>query len=166
MSRLVALAALAASLALAPRPILAGIADSPLPELLPGAKTLHLYSVPGVISQTGLGTFFSWTSTAASAVQVGVEVFGAAGGAAINDPIASSLSVGPGATVTFGTQSAFGISIDSHLGPGPVSKGSARILATSKSLICTAFMADGANVPPASGWPLTIIAKTKQKAAN
>jgi hypothetical protein len=166
MSHLVALAALVAALALAPRPILAGIVDSPLPELLPGAKTVHQYSVPGVISQTGLGTFFSCTSTAASPIQVGVEVFGAAGGGPSNDPVASSLSVGPGATVTFGTQSASGISISSNLGPGPVSKGSARILATSKSLICTAFVADVTTAPVASLAHLTIIAKTKQKAAN
>ena len=37
----------------------AGIADSPLPVLTAGATTLHLYSVPGVISGTGLETYFS-----------------------------------------------------------------------------------------------------------
>lgn len=110
--------------------------DTPLPALLPGATTQHLYSVPGVINGGGLGTFFSCTSTA------------------------------PGATVTFGTSAAAGISIDSGLAAGPVSKGSARILATSKSLICTAFVADTFGAPTASGWQLTIIAKTKQKAAN
>jgi len=35
----------------------AGIADSPLPVLMAGATTLHLYSVPGVISGGGLATF-------------------------------------------------------------------------------------------------------------
>jgi hypothetical protein len=43
---------------------------------------------------------------------------------------------------------------------------SARILATSKKLVCTAFVADACANPPAFGWQLTIIAKTKQKAAN
>jgi hypothetical protein len=45
-------------------------------------------------------------------------------------------------------------------------KGSARILSTSKSLICTAFIADATNNTPAVAWHLTIVAKTKQKAAN
>jgi len=47
-----------------------------------------------------------------------------------------------------------------------MSKGSARILSTSKKLVCTAFVADDGNAPPTSSWELTIIAKTKHKAAN
>lgn len=99
-------------------------------------------------------------------MQVGVELFSPAGGAAVNDPVASSLSVAPGATVMFGTATAVGISISSDLAGGPGSKGSARILATSKKLACTAFIADRLNAPPTSMTYLTIIAKTKQKAAN
>jgi hypothetical protein len=145
-------------------PAFAGIADSPLPELLPGAKTVHLYSVPGVISGGGLATYFSCTSTDTATMQVGVELFGGAGGGPVNDPVATSLSVGPGATVTFGTGAAVGISIGSSLG---TSFGrSARILATSKKLMCTAFVADAFNAPPTTSWQLTIIAKLKQKAAN
>lgn len=148
-------------------PAFAGIADSPLPVLLVGQKTYHLYSVPGTIpGNGGLGTFFSCTSTDTTTMQVGVELFGPAGGAAVNDPVASSLSVAPGATVMFGTATAVGISISSDLAGGPGSKGSARILATSKKLACTAFIADRLNAPPTSMTYLTIIAKTKQKAAN
>ena len=66
---LLALALLAAS------PALAGIADSPLPVLSPGEPTYHVYSVPGVVGNGGLGTFFSCTSTDTVPVQVGVEVF-------------------------------------------------------------------------------------------
>ena len=82
-----------------------------------------------------------------------------------SDVAATSLSVAPGATVIFGTGAAAGISISSNLG-GLGSKGSARILATSKKLACTAFVADRGNAPPTSAWQLTIIAKLKQKAAN
>jgi len=71
---------------------MAGIADSPLPQLLPGAPTLHLYSVPSVIRSAGLATFFGCTSTDAAPMQVGVEVFGPAGGAPANDAVATSLS--------------------------------------------------------------------------
>ena len=147
-------------------PALAGLADSPLPVLLAGQTTLHLYSVPGVRHSGGLDTFFSCTSLETTAtIQVGVEVFGGPGGAPVNDAAATSLPLGPGATQTFGTQSAVGISVGSNLG-APVSQGSARILATSKKLACTAFIADAGNAPPTSMVQLTIIAKLKQKAAN
>ncbi len=155
-------AALTLALAASSRPVGAGIADSPLPVLIAGETTIHLYSVPGVIRAGGLATFFSCTSTDTASMQVGVEVFGPAGGAPINDPVATSLSVAPGATVTFGS-AAVGISISSDLAFGGVSKGSARILATSRKLACTAFVADQGNAPPTSSWQLTIIKKTKQK---
>jgi hypothetical protein len=143
----------------------AGIADSPLPVLTTGATTVHLYSVPGVIANGALDTYFSCTSTDTATMQVGIELFGPAGGSPGNDAAATSLSVAPGATVIFGTGAAAGISISSNLG-GFMSKGSARILATSKKLACTAFVADPGNAPPTSGWQLTIIKKTTQKAAN
>src|SRR5205823_3442232 len=140
----------------------AGIADSPLPELVAGKTTFHLYSVPSIIAIGGLGTYFGCTSTDTATMQVGVELFFAPGGAPANDAAATSLSVTPGATVMFGTGAAVGLSINSSLGGG-FSKGSARILATSKKLACTAFVADQGNAPPTSAWQLTIIAKTKQK---
>ena len=93
----------------------AGIADSPLPVLTAGATTFHLYSVPGVIANGALETYFSCTSTDTATMQVGVELFGEPGGAAINDAAATSLSVIAGATVMFGTGAAAGISIDSNL---------------------------------------------------
>ena len=145
----------------------AGIADSPLPILSAGAPTLHLYSVPGVIAgDGGLETYFSCTSTDTATMQVGAELFGEAGGAPFNDATATSVSVAAGATVRFGTGAAVGISISSNLAGGFFSNGSARILATSKKLVCTAFVADAGNAPPTSMVQLTIIAKLKQKAAN
>jgi hypothetical protein len=50
--------------------------------------------------------------------------------------------------------------------PSPWKEGSARIIATSKKLVCTAYVADVDNSPPTTSWQLTIIAKLKQKAAN
>jgi len=143
---------------------LAGIADSPLPVLLAGKKTIHLYSVPLVVRYGGVGTFFACTSTDTVTMQVGVEGFPFFGGGPSNDAGADSRSVDPGATVIFATGPAAGIPVDSTL---PfVSRGSARILATSKKLVCNVFMADVINAPPASMAQLTIIAKVKQKAAN
>lgn len=153
--------AVALVLALA-APARAGIADTPLPTLLAGKRTNHLYSVPGVVDAGNLATFFSCTSTDTEAMQVGVELFGAPGGAPINDAVATSLSVAPGATVILGTSAAVGIAISTNLG-GSGSKGSARVLATSKKVICTAWVADIVNAPPTSAWHLNILAKTKQK---
>lgn len=151
---------------LAPGRLVAGVADTPLPELLSGATTFHVYSVPGIIDFNGLATFFGCTSLEETAtMQVGVELFGGLGGAPFNDAVASSLSLAPGATVIFGTGAAVGVSISSNLG-GSFSKGSARILATSKKLACTAFIADTGNAPPTSMTYLTIISKLKQKAFN
>jgi len=152
------------TLALA-HPTAAGVLDSPLPELLAGQTTLHVFTVPGIIATGGIGSFFNCTSLDTVTMQVGVELFPAPGGAPINDTVATSLSLAPGATVIFGTSAAVGISISSSLG-GLFSKGSARILSTSKKLGCNAFMADTSNDPPTSMAQLTVITKTKQKAFN
>lgn len=142
-------------------PAFAGLADTPLPVLQTGATTLHLYSIPGVIND-GVGTYVSCTSVAPTTIKVGVEAFKPDGTLADGE----SLSVAPGATVTFGTAGAFGVHVDQILATGTLLNGSARVLATSKSLLCTAFIADKANDPPTSMVSLTIVAKLKQKAAN
>ena len=157
-------AALGLALAMA---LLPGIAqaqiDSP-PPALQGQPSFHLYSVPGVIRGAGLGTFFACTNTTDNAIRVGVEVFGQAGGAAANDPSATSLNVAAGATVLFGGGAAAGLSGDGTLGFGIISKGSARILATAKKgIICSAFLADPGNAPPTSMTTLTVVKTTKQK---
>jgi hypothetical protein len=146
----------------------AGIADSPLPVLQAGISTQLLYSVPGVLSDAGhsVATYFSCTSTSTSSIVVGVELFGAGGGSAINNAATTAFTLPAGGTVVFGTIGAVGISTDVDLTAGALAKGSARILSTSKALICTAFVADPNNNPPGSGWELTVVAKTKQKAAN
>jgi hypothetical protein len=80
----------------------------------------------------------------------------------VNDPVASSLSFEPGATKYFGTGPTIWLGVNSVLGT-PGTRASARILATSKKLACTAFVADENNGPPTSMVQLTIIAKKKQK---
>lgn len=134
------------------------------PPSLMGQPSYRLYSIPGVISGFGgLETFFSCSNTTDSSIRVGVEVFGPLGGAASNDPSATSLDLGPGASAIFGTQAAAGISLSSNLGASGT-KGLARILGTeSKGIICSAFLADALSAQPASIASLTITKKTKQK---
>jgi hypothetical protein len=139
----------------------ADIADSPLPSALPQ----HVYSVTGVINFASTGTFFACTNVDRESITLGVELFGAAG-TLLNDAAASSIAMAPGATAMLGTNPANGLAVDGNLAPGPITKGSARIVATSKKIVCTAFLADVLDSPPASMTHLTIIAKTKQKAAN
>ena len=135
--------------------------DTPPPPLM-GQPSFHLYSVPGVIRGGGLGTFFACTNTTGATIRVGVELFGPAGGGPANDASATSLDVGPSATVVFGVGSAVGVSVSGTLG-GAFSKGSARILATAKKgIICGAFLADDGNAPPTSMTTLMVVARTKQ----
>jgi hypothetical protein len=140
------------------------VADSPLPELVAGQATYHVYTVPFVTREGTMETIFACTSTDSVPMQVCVETFAPLGQQASNDCSVTSLSVAPSATVKFGTNPTIAISIQSSVG-GPTSGGSARILATSKKLICTAFLADQQTVPPTM-MHLTIISKLKQKAAN
>ena len=84
---------LALSLALA-APAFAG-ADSPLPELVTGQTTYHLFTVPGGVASFGLDTYFGCTSLEETAtVQVGVELFAGPGGAPFNDAAATSRDAG------------------------------------------------------------------------
>ena len=92
------------------RLVLAGVVDSPLPAPF----TQHVFTVPGYVDTGFLAAFVTCTNLDAASVTVGVEVFGSPGGGAANDPVATSLSVAPGGTVTFGSAAA-GISIDSDL---------------------------------------------------
>jgi hypothetical protein len=123
----------------------------------------HHFSVPGVVNN-GLATVFACTNVSSSDIIVGVEVFGAAGGAALNDASATSLTVAPSGTAMFGTQALAGIVVDRALNVGIVHKGSARILATAKSgVTCSAFLATPESSPPNSMTGLTIVKKTTQQ---
>jgi hypothetical protein len=124
----------------------AGLADSGIPRLQ-GQKAVHLYSVPGIVNGNNLGTYFSCTSTGTVLMWVAVELFQDAAGAPLNDASGTALSVAPGATVTFGTSLAFRLGLDENLGAPEIANGSARILATSKALVCTAFVAEGHDLP-------------------
>lgn len=108
-------------------------------------------------------TYFSCTNADAASVTVGVVVFGPAGGSPLNTFATTALSLAPGATTLFGTNTSNWVTVDANLAPSTVSKGSARILATSKKIICTAFLADPVGNPSFVITSLTIVAKTKQR---
>ncbi|MEO6027283.1 MAG: hypothetical protein ABIR79_10500 [Candidatus Binatia bacterium] len=158
------LAAVVTALTLATGPAMAGIVDTPVP-----AGTKFLYSVPGVMNTpTGFGTFFACTNADKKDATIGVEVFGAAGGAPLNVLATTSVSVAVGATVMIGTRDAAGggFVLDQNLDLATtLTRGSARILASSTKFLCTAFVVDAVGFTGTS-WPLNVVAKAKQKAAN
>ena len=123
----------------------------------------HLWSVPGLVNTVTLGTFFACTNTGTASATVGVQVFNAAG-VSVNDPTATAVSVAAGGTTLIMTEAAAGLSGDSILGLGVISKGSARILSSARAgIICSAFLADTLSDPPTSMTALTIVKKLAQK---
>jgi hypothetical protein len=143
----------------------AGAQISSPPPTLQGEAASHLFSVPGAINANGVGTFFACSNAGLANTTLGVEVFGAAGGASLNNADTSSIVVSPGATVLFGTTIAAGLSVDASLALIPnVTKGSARVLATNpRNVLCSAFIADAASAPPTSMSSLSIVKKTTQQ---
>lgn len=121
----------------------AGIVDTPLPVLQVGATTLHLYSVPGVIND-GLATVFSCTSVDPATITVGVDVFDQDGSLSAT----GSATVAPGKSANFGTKGVGSLPALTNLFAGDVRGGSARILATSKKVLCTAFVLATSSDPP------------------
>jgi hypothetical protein len=154
---LIALALLASSLS----PASAGIGSSSIPAPF----TQHVYSVPGVISNESFSAYFSCTNSGSQSITVGVEVFGPSGGGSINIAAETAISLAPGATAIFGTTSSASFIVDGILGTGTVTKGSARILATSKKLVCGAFLANPGSGASVSTLSLAIVAKG-QKTSN
>jgi hypothetical protein len=110
--------------------------------------------VTGVVDNSHLATAFICTNTLSSAVTLGVEVFGPAGGASLNDASARLVVVPAGGTAVLVTSPMAAFSGDAGLDlAGQVAKGAARILTTtsfraSQSVLCTAILANPGTVPP------------------
>jgi hypothetical protein len=149
MRHAVTLLSAAVTLTLAAGPVSAGIVSTPLL-----AGTNYLFSVPGVINSTGLGTLFTCTSSSSAPQTVTVEVINNTGVAAG----AGSLVVGPQQSVMFGSRIAVGLSVTISTGSPSIVVGSARVLSTDKKLMCSAFVADAANAPINSMVSLSVVA--------
>ncbi len=127
----------------------AGITD-PAP---PGFATV--WSVPGVMNNLSVGAAFICTATAAA--NVSVEVFDASGALQSNGV---SAGLNPGQSATFVTQGLPNLVATHNLGVTTVFQGSARVVASSSKVICTALLMDTAG-NLISGLP--IVKKTSQK---
>ena len=131
----------------------AGIADSPLPVFSDAKPSVVVLTVPAVVDRAGTATVFLCSSVDSAPVNVGVQVFDAAG-VLRNDVTAGQgavLNLGYGATATIGTSltEAFLESKVLTLPPG-FSQGSARVVASSPRVLCNAMMLDDGLTPPVS----------------
>lgn len=153
-------------LAAAAAPARAGIADSPLP-MLGGVRAKHVFSVPGVITLGLFQTVFVCTSLEKDKeIRLGVELFDEDGGIPKNDVEAGegALDVGAGDTVILATGNTGAFAEDLIIDfSGVIRVGSARIVATSTKIMCSALLVDPTSAPPVSMAPLTVISKAKQK---
>lgn len=143
----------------------AGIGDKTLP-LLPGAtKAKLVYTVPYVRSSGSTETSFSCTSTEPAGgadVIVGIEVFDS--GILRNDVTLGQgiMTLTPGDTDVISTQDTAALLDDTFTVAVNVGAGSARILATSSKVICTALFLDAANAVPTFATTIPIMKKLKQ----
>jgi len=163
MRKLIVLGALALAIS-SPALARATIFDAPPP--LKGQKSLRVFTVPGVMTASGLGTFFSCTNLSSAPATISVELYVEDGGNACNDASAVSVTAAPGATVLYSTQntsdSSYPTSLPLSTPPQYLALGSASILSTTKSVACSAFVADVYNSPPMSTYALTMVKKAQK----
>ncbi len=143
----------------------AGVIDSPVPDMDPSHPERVVFLVPGVIKNNNLETEFVCVNLDSRIVRVGVEIFDEAGTGPLND-ISSGVADGAkdiavGGSLTIGTGNTPAIhegEVIQFLGLTPpinVRNGSARIISTSKRIMCTAFVVDQFSDPdpPPGGVP-------------
>ena len=124
------------------------MADSPLPTFSDGKPAQLVALIPTVIKVNELDTDVMCTNLAGVAVDIGLEVFDKAGvrGNTISAGNGAILTVGPGATVTFGTTNTAVLHEDAVITlEAPVTSlrnGSGRVVATSTQVGCVALAAD------------------------
>jgi hypothetical protein len=164
LSRLLATSC-AISVILVSLPIDAGIGDKDLPPLN-GQKTKLLYTVSGVTDTGALATVFHCTSTerdGGKTIELGIEVFDLFGSRA-NDVTAGDgvTSMPPGHTRTLSTHATVGFGNEAEINTGTVAQGSARIIASSKNVLCSAMLVDAVNNAPTSMVMLPVFRTTKQ----
>lgn len=140
---------------------LAAVLAGPAQGQLVGLK--HLWTVPGAKHNSVIETFITCTNANSSNETIGVELYDAVG--AFVD--SASLTVAPGATVTFGSGAgSFSFPTDANFNTGLaiVIKGHVRVMSSAtKSILCSAYLADTGGPLPTLAVSLTVAKKTKQK---
>lgn len=148
-----------------------GLTD-PLPILFGTTKrAIHVYSVPSVRSSLGTnGNSVTTTFRCASTEKTGgqdivwaVEVFSSSSGLRNDVTVGQGvLTLPPGDTDVISIYDT-AVFVEEGVLREFVSHGSARILATSTKIICSAFLVHPDDAPPTFITPLPVIKRTTQK---
>lgn len=123
----------------------AGPSNTPLPTFSDASPALHVYTAVGVIKNNDLETAFICTNLDTVAVHIGVEVFDKEGVLAnsVNAGNGAILNVPVGATRTFATSGTALLTEDALITLLPnLRNGSGRVVATSKTISCSALLLD------------------------
>src|SRR5262245_16098866 len=98
-------------LAPAPRLVLAGILDTPLPTFSTGHAAVRVAVIPALTSNNQVRSLVTCTNIGPGGVDIGLEVFDASGalansiaagnGAAVNVPVGATTTISGGATALF-----------------------------------------------------------------
>ncbi len=123
----------------------AGPSNTPLPTFSDASSALHVYTAVGVIKNNSLETVFICSNLDTVAVHIGVEVFDKEGVLAnsVNAGNGAILNVAVGATRTITTSGTVVLSDDHQItGLSNLRNGSGRVVATSKTISCSALLVD------------------------
>jgi hypothetical protein len=133
----------------------AGLNDPP-----PASLPVHVYSVPGAMKSDKLDTVVACTDVDSVSVGLNVQYYDRFG--VLLNPTGPTFSIQPGESLHFATALLPSIPLDVQWNTGTF-VGSARVVATSKKLLCTAFILDNTSNPPISMMQLPVIRKVLQK---
>jgi hypothetical protein len=128
----------------------ASIVDDPLPRFSSGKESVTVSIVPGVVKRNRLQTDVLCTSRAAGPVDIGVELFDAAG-TRLNDVgagVGAVLDVQPLQTITIGTSTTLALLESTTIPLTEIEQGVARVVASDAAVQCTAMIVDDAVTPP------------------
>jgi hypothetical protein len=121
----------------------------------------HAAVVPGIVKRNGINTDILCTSLATQPIDIGVQVFNAAG--EIQNDIGAGngavLAVAPGATVTFGTTGTATLLETTVIAVAGVAQGLARVVASSGDVMCSALVLDALLAPPVALSELRVFAE-------
>lgn len=123
----------------------AGPSDTALPTFSGGGAAVHAYTAVGVIKNNDVETVFMCTNVDTGPINIGVEVFDAAGVLAnsVNAGNGAILAVAVGSTVSFGTSGTPLLTEDTTITALPnLKNGSGRVVASTKNVACTAIVLD------------------------
>lgn len=156
-----------ALLALAAGPAVAGPGDAAVPSISASATTRAMFIVPGVIKNNGIETAFMCTSLDSADATMAVEIFSPDTNAVMNNVATGTLNgtmpLPAGHTVTISTGSSVGLHEDLAItGLVNVKNGSARILATTTRLVCTAILVEKTGSTPGTIATLKVFSRRKQ----